>query len=109
MAGDSNRISSIASGMYLIYGAPFEVAFASILLYKLMVWAAFSGLAVFLIGAPLNAVITRRSIRIQKGSLAARDKRMDLLNELLGAIKAIKFFAWEEQWMGRVLGARAVE
>ena len=71
--------------MYLIYGAPFEVAFASILLYKLMVWAAFSGLAVFLIGAPLNAVITRRSIRIQKGSLAARDKRMDLLNELLGA------------------------
>ena len=109
MAGDSTRISMIMSGMYFIYGAPFEVFFASIFLYDLMGWSAFSGFVVFLVGAPLNTIITRRSIRIQKGLLAARDKRMDLLNELLGSLKFIKFFAWEERWAERVLGSRAVE
>ena len=109
MAGDSTRISMIMSGMYFIYGAPFEVFFASIFLYDLMGWSAFSGFVVFLVGAPLNTIITRRSIRIQKGLLAARDKRMDLLNELLGSLKFIKCFAWEERWAERVLGSRAVE
>jgi ABC-type multidrug transport system fused ATPase/permease subunit len=57
----------------------------------------------------LNSFIARRSIRIQKGLLGARDKRMSVLNELIGAVKFIKFFAWEERWTQRVLDAREVE
>ena len=41
--------------------------------------------------------------------LTARDKRMGVLNELIGAVKFIKFFAWEERWIGRALDAREVE
>lgn len=37
-------------------------------------------------GWPLNSYIARRSIRIQKGVLAAKDKRMGVLNELIGAV-----------------------
>ena len=54
-------------GMYFIYGAPFEVVIASLFLYDLLGWSAFVGFLVFLVGAPLNTYITRRSIRIQKG------------------------------------------
>ena len=31
------------------------------------------------------------------------------MNELIGAIKFIKFFAWERQWTGRVIEAREEE
>jgi hypothetical protein len=41
--------------------------------------------------------------------LAARDKRMGVLNELIGAVKFIKFFAWEEKWIQRALDAREFE
>ena len=34
---------------------------------------------------------------------------MAVMTELLGSIKFIKFFAWEERWIGRVLDAREVE
>ena len=51
----------------------------------------------------------RRSIWISKGFLAARDKRMGVLNELLGAIKFIKFFAWEDRWTERTMDARRKE
>ena len=54
-------------------------------------------------------LLARRSISISKGLLAARDKRMGVLNELLGAIKFIKFFAWEERWTQRTMNARKKE
>ena len=34
---------------------------------------------------------------------------MSVLNELIGGIKFIKFFAWEDRWIQRVLDAREVE
>ena len=62
-----------------------------------------------LVGWPLNSYVMRRSIRIQKGVSAARDKRMAVLNELIGAVKFIKFFAWEDRWIDRAMDARGVE
>ncbi|KAG5653253.1 hypothetical protein H0H81_001510 [Sphagnurus paluster] len=109
MAGDANRVSQTISALYFIYGAPFEIAIAGTFLYQLLGWSAFAGFVVLLAGWPLNSFIARRSIRIQKGVLAARDKRMGVLNELIGAVKFIKFFAWEERWIGRALDAREVE
>jgi len=53
---------------------------------RLLGLSAFAGFVVLLIGWPLNSYISRRSIRIQKGVLAARDKRMGVLNELIGAV-----------------------
>ncbi|TFK37596.1 multidrug resistance-associated ABC transporter [Crucibulum laeve] len=109
MAGDANRISLVISAAFYIYGAPFEIIIAGVFLYKLLGLSAFAGFIVLIAGWPLNNFITNRSIRIQKGVLAARDKRMGVLNELIGAVKFIKFFAWEERWIGRTLDARENE
>ncbi|KAH8109668.1 hypothetical protein DFH11DRAFT_1843160 [Phellopilus nigrolimitatus] len=109
MAGDANRISMLVSGMYFIYGAPFEIVIACIFLYQLLGWSAFAGFLVLFAGWPLNSFIAKRAIRIQKGVLASRDKRMGVLNELIGAVKFIKFFAWEDRWIARALEARAKE
>ncbi|TFK50633.1 P-loop containing nucleoside triphosphate hydrolase protein, partial [Heliocybe sulcata] len=109
MAGDSNRVAMLISGMYFIYGAPFEIIIASVFLYQLLGWSAFAGFVVLLLGWPLNSYIARRAIRIQKGLLAARDKRMGVLNELIGAVKFIKFFAWENRWIDRAMDARHKE
>ncbi|KII83783.1 hypothetical protein PLICRDRAFT_702353 [Plicaturopsis crispa FD-325 SS-3] len=109
MAGDANRIAQMVSGAYFIYGAPIEVIIGSIFLYQLLGWSAFAGFVVLVIGWPLNSLISKRSIRIQKGVLAARDKRMGVLNELIGSVKFIKFFAWEERWIQRALDSREVE
>ena len=54
-------------------------------------------------------LLARRSISISKGLLAARDKRMGVLNELLGAVKFIKFFAWEDRWIQRAMKSRKKE
>jgi ABC-type multidrug transport system fused ATPase/permease subunit len=99
----------IVTGMYFIYGAPIEIIIASVFLYQLLGLSAFAGFLVLVAGWPLNSFIARRSIRIQKGVMAARDKRMGVLNELIGAVKFIKFFAWEDRWIERALAAREHE
>lgn len=49
------------------------------------------------------------SSRIQKSVMAAGDQRMGVINELIGAVKLIRFFAWEDRWISRVEEARAKE
>ena len=58
---------------------------------------------------PLNDVMAKRTSAIAKETSAARDNRMGILNELITAIRFIKFFAWEDRWVQRVLDARAIE
>jgi hypothetical protein len=77
----------------------------------LLGWSAFAGFVVLLAGWPLNSFLAGRSIRIQKGVLAARDKRMSVLNELIGAVsvyisqpcdKLIIFFWWTLYAIGEI-------
>ncbi|KAH9854526.1 multidrug resistance-associated ABC transporter [Lenzites betulinus] len=109
MAGDASRVSITAATMYFIYGAPFEIVIASVFLYQLLGLSAFTGFFVLLLSWPLNNFVAKRAVRIQKGISTARDKRMGVLNELISAVKFIKFFAWEDRWIGKVMNAREVE
>ncbi|KAJ7655558.1 hypothetical protein DFH06DRAFT_1200413 [Mycena polygramma] len=109
MAGDANTIAMLISSLYFLYGAPMEIVIGSIFLYQLLGLSAFAGFVVLLLGWPLNSYLSKRSVRIQKGVLKARDTRMGVLTELIGSVKFIKFFAWEQQWIDRALKARNEE
>ncbi|OCF78519.1 ATP-binding cassette transporter [Kwoniella mangroviensis CBS 8886] len=109
MAGDTNRIGNTVSGGYYIYGAPFEIIVASVFLYNILGWSAFAGVVVLLVATPLNSFVSKRSVKITQELLKARDKRIGVMNELIGAIQFIKFFAWIEQWKNRAADARAKE
>ncbi|PFH46615.1 hypothetical protein AMATHDRAFT_154310 [Amanita thiersii Skay4041] len=109
MGADATMISDTVSNLFMIYGAPFEFLIAGTFLYHLLGWSAFVGFFALLAGWPLNSWMARRRLRIQKGTMAARDKRMAIITELLGSIKFIKFFAWEDKWIQRALDAREVE
>ncbi|KAJ7761604.1 hypothetical protein DFH07DRAFT_903306 [Mycena maculata] len=106
MSGDAGRIAEIVSSMYFVYGAPFEFAIGSIFLYQLLGWSAFSGFIVIPVGIPLNNYLGHRNAKINKGILTAKDRRMGEVSELLGAIKFVKYFSWEEMWIERAMEAR---
>ena len=56
-------------------------------MHRLMGLSAFAGFPILLAGWPLNSYLAKRSIRINKGTLAARDKRMGVLDELIKAVR----------------------
>ena len=110
--GEYNSVSSNSPTSYpYSFSAPFEVLIGGIFLYqsvgiiiriffvfqfsfdscRLLGLSAFAGFIVLLVGWPLNSLLARWNIRIQKGVLAARDKRMGVLDELISAV-CIFFF-----------------
>ncbi|KAG9037596.1 hypothetical protein FRB95_004816 [Tulasnella sp. JGI-2019a] len=109
MSADSNQVAMFFSWGYMLYSAPFEIAIASYMLYQLLGWSAFVGFGVLVIASPLNHMLSKQNVKIERALKAARDKRMAALNELIAGIKFIKFFAWEGQWIKRVQDARAFE
>ncbi|KAJ7258427.1 multidrug resistance-associated ABC transporter [Mycena haematopus] len=107
MAFDADRISS---AVLSLYDTPMEIIIASVLLYQLLGISAFAGVvALLLLGWPLNSYLSRRSFRIHKGVLKAKDARMGVLTELISSVKFIKFFGWEQRWIDRALEAREEE
>jgi len=71
----------------MIYGSPLEILVCVSFLYSLLGPSAFAGLIILILAMPINSSLTQRSYAIQKVLLAARDKRLNVMNELLGAIK----------------------
>ncbi|KAL4077404.1 P-loop containing nucleoside triphosphate hydrolase protein [Scleroderma citrinum] len=106
MATDANEISSMVGSAYLLYGGLLEMSLAVTFLFSLLGPAAFAGLFVIFIGWALHSIVTRIGIQTQKELSTSRDHRRTILNELVKSIKCIKFFAWENHWIKRVLTAR---
>ncbi|CAK5279437.1 unnamed protein product [Mycena citricolor] len=109
MANDAENISLYVSICFILYTAPFQIAIGAYLLYQTLGWSAFTGFAAFFACWPLSDYLTKQGYKIGQERSKATDKRMAVVDELIGSVKFIKFFAWEEQWIGRVLSARAEE
>lgn len=76
---------------------------------SLLGWSAFVGITVLIFSWPLNSFLSNRAVKIQKAWLKARDKRVSIMTELIGAITFIKFFAWTGKWRERAMEARNAE
>lgn len=51
----------------------------------------------------------RRALRIQKRLLSATDHRLSVFSQLVGALRLLKYYAWEEVWVDKAIDAREKE
>jgi len=68
-----------------------------------------AGFSVFVILTPLQGKIMKALFSIRRKTMVWTDKRAKLLQELLGGMKLIKFFAWENPFLERIGGYRKRE
>lgn len=108
-AVDAMRISQQVAGAYMLYSAPFEIVIASVFLYQLLGWSAFSGFLVLIVASPIQSALTRRMIAISKALSTARDQRLNALSEMTSQLRFIKYYALEHQFQKRVLEYRQQE
>ncbi|KAJ6508827.1 hypothetical protein C8R45DRAFT_815212 [Mycena sanguinolenta] len=109
MSVDTTTVVTIPVQMSWLYSAPFEIAISVVFLYRLLGWAAFSGIVFVVLLMPLNYFIANLRVKYEKGIVNARDKRTSVVNELISSIKFIKFGGAEERWLKTVNDARDIE
>ena len=71
--------------------------------------SAVAGFAFLVIASPLQTYAMKRMSAFRGKSMLWTDKRAKLLQELLGGMRIIKFFAWEIPFLKRISGYRRPE
>ncbi|KAF7726212.1 hypothetical protein EC973_009010, partial [Apophysomyces ossiformis] len=106
---DAQKIGELTAYIFYIYAYPVQIGISIWSLYKLLGNASLWGVLVIILCQPLSYYVTNRFETLHKAVMATTDKRLKIMNELLSAIRIVKFFAWEKQFRKKVVDAREVE
>lgn len=110
MAVDAFKVSEICAYLHFLWAnTPVQVVVAVYLLYRILGYSSIAGIGMMIILLPINMYVAKQFSRIQKLILAATDARIHTTNEVLTNIRIIKFFAWEQRFIGQVNEKRYVE
>ena len=99
---DVSRIDFCCGWFHMSWAAPIQLAICLALLISNLGPSALAGFAVFVILTPIQGKIMKRLFSIRRKAMVWTDKRAKLLQELLGGMKLIKFFAWENPFLDRI-------
>ncbi|GJJ76107.1 hypothetical protein EMPS_08466 [Entomortierella parvispora] len=109
ISNDTSEISNVSAYLQDVYILPLQVTLAIMFLYRILGWSALAGVVTMACFIPFNLYLTNIVEEIQDDLMKATDKRAELMNELLQAIRIIKFFSWERNFYGKVDKARELE
>ncbi|CAE6493905.1 unnamed protein product [Rhizoctonia solani] len=109
MTTDVDRVSEFSWHFFSLVDAPIEIIIGTFFLYNLLGVSCFFGLAVTCLFLPMNHFASKVVIDAQDNLMKARDERVALMNEVLGAMRMLKFMAWERSFEARVLKIRERE
>lgn len=110
MAVDSFKVSEISAYLHFLWGeTPIQFILAIGLLWQFLGKSSLVGMAMMALLLPINMAIAQQFAAVQKKILAATDARIHITNEVLTNIRIIKYFAWEQRFLGSVDEKRAVE
>ncbi|KAG0232234.1 hypothetical protein BGW42_008288 [Actinomortierella wolfii] len=109
VAVDIRKLEIAYSYIFYVYGYPIQFIIASFQLYWLLDKAALVGIAFMIITYPIPAKLYSLVLSLFKDIMSTKDERMDALNEMLSAIRIVKFFGWESKFAKKISEARAKE
>ncbi|KAJ5919924.1 hypothetical protein N7454_009759 [Penicillium verhagenii] len=110
MAIDSFKVSEVGAYLHFLWASvPVQIIMAITLLYKIMGFSSFAGIALMAMMLPVNLFIARQFNHVQNQILKGTDARIHATNEVLQNIRIIKYFAWEQRFQDIVNEKRQAE
>ncbi|QRV97503.1 ABC transporter transmembrane region [Ceratobasidium sp. AG-Ba] len=99
---DVSRIDFATSFAHMAWTAPVQMVICLIILLLNLGWSALCGFAFFILMTPVQTRVMKYLFTVRKKSMVWTDKRAKLLQELLGGMRVLKFFAWENPYLKRI-------
>ncbi|KAL5480838.1 hypothetical protein ACEPAI_9778 [Sanghuangporus weigelae] len=109
MTTDVDRVAEFVWHFYTLIDSPAEITIGALFLYKLLGISGLIGLAVACLFLPINNYAGRIIVRVQEKLMRVRDERVTIMNEVLGAMRMLKFMAWERNFENRIMRIREQE
>ncbi|XAR72527.1 Xenobiotic-transporting ATPase [Bertholletia excelsa] len=106
MTTDANALQQICQQLHGLWSSPFRIVIAMVLLYQQLGAASLIGCIMLVLMFPIQTYIINKMRTLSKEGLQRTDKRVGLMNEILGAMDTVKCYAWEESFQSKILGVR---
>ncbi|KAG0087671.1 hypothetical protein BGZ93_010808, partial [Podila epicladia] len=109
IAVDLKKMDQPFGYAFYMYGYPIQFVIAACQLYQVLGYASLVGIAFMFAAYPIPAKMYAMIKELFKDIMSTKDDRMDTLNEMLSAIRIVKFFGWESKFQEKITTARNKE
>ncbi|KAH8916676.1 hypothetical protein BT69DRAFT_1339938 [Atractiella rhizophila] len=109
MSSDASEVAGLCDHLIPLVEAPLEFILGIAFLYHLLGWSAFTGVVFFPVIGVITKLMTAYYEKLVDQSNEVEDQRMTATNELVQAIRQLKWFGWQNQFAEQVLSVRETE
>ncbi|KAJ3095767.1 hypothetical protein HDU97_006553 [Phlyctochytrium planicorne] len=106
---DLRRIEYFVTNFHQIWTFSLQILFLLGLLIYTVGLAALAGFGFLLMMIPFNAIVIGKMFKLRKSNASITDKRVKLVTEALSSIRVLKFLAWENSFLNRIVDVRTKE
>jgi ABC-type multidrug transport system fused ATPase/permease subunit len=106
MSVDTYRVDQASGLFHLIWTAPIACVITLVLLVVNLTYSALAGFALLVIGLPLLTQAVKGLFKRRKAINKITDQRVSLTQEILQAVRFVKFFGWESAFLNRLRDIR---
>lgn len=106
---DTEQVVVAAQSIHTLWVAPIQLTIGIVLLVRMLGVAAWVGLGSIFVSFPVQAIILSFMMKAIVKSMAVTDKRIRIMQEVLQGIRAIKIYAWERFFEGKIWVLRSEE
>ncbi|XP_047424944.1 multidrug resistance-associated protein 1-like isoform X2 [Mugil cephalus] len=102
VSADTQKLMDFVVYFNSVWIAPIEIGLCFYFLWQILGPSAFAGIIAVVLVFPLNGFIAKVRSKLQEVQMKFTDSRIKLMNEILGGVKILKFYSWEEAFLQRV-------
>ncbi|KAF9213805.1 hypothetical protein BGZ59_004794 [Podila verticillata] len=106
---DINRLGGTLCNLQDIYCLPIQFIMGVVQLYWLLGKASLVSLGFLIISYPIQSLVFPVIMRLFSQIMESKDDRMKALNEMLSAIRIVKFLGWESKFVEKITASREKE
>jgi len=99
VSSDSNRFERLIMTLHYLWSGPLQLIIILVLLIRSLGFWSLIGFSIFVIVIPLQGVIMKLSARLRQKTAKLTDQRVKKTQEILGSMRIIKFFGWENSFL----------
>ena len=88
---------------------PLEIIVSILLIWQIIGWSALIGVVTVFVAQILNALIARVLVKWETVRRTVTDEKLQKISQFVEAIRHLRWYAWQNVWLGDILESRQKE
>lgn len=102
MSTDTYRVDQASGMFHMCWTSPISILITLVLLLVNLTYSALAGFGLLVIGVPILTEAIKTLFRRRRAINKTTDQRVSLTQEILQAVRFVKYFGWESSFLDRI-------